>query len=252
MQPLLATPGPSVPLLAAHPAARPPVPAACPVCGRQQFQQTDILWPELIRAWGLSESEVDFVNRQQGLVCSHCGCNLRSMTLAGAVNEFFDWSGTLAELVSGPHTAGPKILEINPAGHLHPYLQKCRNYEFAAYPEIDLQRIQRPDEAYDLVIHADTLEHVPDPILGLRECRRILKPKGCLLMSVPVVPSKLTRRRHQLPPSFHNNASDQNEDMRVWTEYGADFYLDLIAAGWNKFFIYTLGLPEALAAVGTK
>ena len=43
----------------------------------------------------------------------------------------------------------------------------------------------QPDETFDLVVHSDTLEHVPDPVRGLAECRRVLKPHGLLILETP-------------------------------------------------------------------
>jgi hypothetical protein len=71
-------------------------------------------------------------------------------------------------------------------------------------------------------------------------------------MTIPVVPTRLTRRRHGLAPAYHGNAAEKPADQIVWSEYGADFYLDFIAAGWNKLSLFTLGTPDSLAIIGTK
>jgi ubiquinone/menaquinone biosynthesis C-methylase UbiE len=33
-----------------------------------------------------------------------------------------------------------------------------------------------PDSSIDVIIHSDTLEHVPDSKAALKECLRVLKP----------------------------------------------------------------------------
>jgi len=222
----------------------------CPVCGGGEFSDREVLWPELIASWELSPDEAALINRQQGRCCRQCGSNLRSMTLAGALHACLSWNGTLQALVDSPLISGLHLLEINEAGSLSPYLRRCPNYTFAGYPQYDMQRLDLPAQCCDLVLHSDTLEHVPDPVQGLRECRRVLRPGGARLLTIPIVPSRLTRRREGLPPSYHGNAAVRPEDFKVWTEYGSDFFLDFIAAGWTQLSLFSLGTADALAVIG--
>ncbi len=87
-----------------------------------------------------------------------------------------------------------------------------------------MQRMNLPDESVDVVVHSDTLEHVPEPLQALRECRRVLKTGGHLFYTVPLVVGRLTRSRSGLAPSYHGTrAAGAVDDYRVQTEYGADF-----------------------------
>jgi SAM-dependent methyltransferase len=224
----------------------------CSICGGTGIVQYNILSPELIETWGLTPEEAQLINRQQGQCCSICGSNLRSRTLAGALNECFNWPGTLRDLVKQNNSTKVRLLEINEAGSLTPYLRQFKHYEFASYPEVDMQKMNLSSEIYDFVIHSDTLEHIPNPILALQECCRILHPKGRMLMTIPIVPSRLTCRRDNLPLSYHGNPAEKKEDLIVWTEYGANFYVDLISAGWRKISLYTLGTLDSLAVICTK
>ncbi len=68
----------------------------------------------------------------------------------------------------------------------------------------------------------------------------MLSKVGILFFIIPIVPSKLTRRRTGLPSSFHG-APDQNApDYVVHTEYGADFFTDIVAAGFRQITLHTL------------
>ena len=44
-----------------------------------------------------------------------------------------------------------------------------------------------PDTDFDLILYADILEHLVDPWKALTACRRIIKPHGYILLSVPNV-----------------------------------------------------------------
>jgi SAM-dependent methyltransferase len=250
----------------------------CPICGGTGIVEHEILGQDLIKTWGLNPREVRLINRQQGECCLNCGSNLRSRTLAGALNECFQWHGTLVDLVkqtnktkqrsrtlnqprkrffNRPATpiidiSGVRLLEINEAGSLTPYLCQFKQHELLCYPQIDMQKMNLNSEIYDLVIHSDTLEHIPNPVLALQECRRILRPTGRMLMTIPILPNRLTRRRDNMPKSFHGNPDENKDDFIVCTEYGADFYTDLISAGWRKISLYTLGTLDSIAVICIK
>jgi SAM-dependent methyltransferase len=50
---------------------------------------------------------------------------------------------------------------------------------------LDLQRIDRADASYDVIVCNHILEHVPDHRAALRELARVLSPHGFLFLSFP-------------------------------------------------------------------
>lgn len=51
--------------------------------------------------------------------------------------------------------------------------------------EADIQAIPFPDNYFDTVISCETIEHVPNPPLAVKELVRVLKPGGKLFLTTP-------------------------------------------------------------------
>ncbi len=226
----------------------------CPACGGERFHEQTVLWPELIAEWELSPEEVQYIDQQQGFACLDCGNNLRAMTLAAAISRSFDHAGPLRELcLANTRFRECKLLEINSAGELTSIFALLPHHSLVAFPEFDMQRMNLPDASVEIIIHSDTLEHVPDPLQALRECRRVLKKGGLLFYTVPVVVGRLTRSRTGLAPSYHGTrAAGAVNDYRVQTEYGADFWSEPFAAGFDNVTISSLIFPASVAICARK
>ena len=50
----------------------------------------------------------------------------------------------------------------------------------------DVRQLVYADETFDLVLAMEVLEHIPDPLEGLQEAVRVLKPGGYAITSIPV------------------------------------------------------------------
>lgn len=50
----------------------------------------------------------------------------------------------------------------------------------------DVRQLAYGDETFDLVLAMEVLEHIPDPLEGLQEAVRVLKPGGYAITSIPV------------------------------------------------------------------
>ena len=229
-----------------------PAMAKCPVCGGSAFTDRPILWDALVAVWELSPEERAYVDRQQGTCCYACGANLRSGALAEALLGAAGSAGTLVEFVDTENVAGIDVLEINQAGSLSPYLARMPRHRLANYPDLDMQAMPYPDGSFDLVIHSDTLEHVPDPLRALSECRRVLRPEGVLCYTVPVIVGRMTRGCAGRPPSFHGNPSAESEDLRVNTEFGADMWTWPLRVGFTAVTITATEYPAAIALAAWK
>jgi ubiquinone/menaquinone biosynthesis C-methylase UbiE len=49
----------------------------------------------------------------------------------------------------------------------------------------DIQALPYPDNTFETIISCETIEHVPDPVQGVRELHRVLGPGGRLFLSTP-------------------------------------------------------------------
>jgi len=223
----------------------------CACCGSGNIEEKHVLWPQLVREWGLAPDEAAYIDRQQGAHCAECGSNLRSMALARAILACFGHPGPLREFLAGKGVQDLRVLEINEAGRLTPFLKRLAHHTLARYPEVDMMALPFADGAFDLVVHSDTLEHVPDPVRGLQECRRVLRPCGYCAFTVPIVVARLTRSRDGLPPSYHGSP-DNPADCAVRTEYGADAWTHVVLAGFRECRIISIDFPAAQALVGVR
>jgi SAM-dependent methyltransferase len=225
---------------------------SCAVCGGANFGHVDVLEPKLIQAWGLTEEEVGYINVQQGTLCLGCKSNIRSIALAKAILGWRSYTGVFKEFVGDPDQANLRVLEINEAGTLHPFLSQLRNHRLVSYPEFDMTRLALSSASADLVLHSDTLEHVAEPQAALTECHRLLKAGGALIFTIPMILGRLTRSRQGLPPSFHGAPGCADPGMLVHTEFGADAWTMILEAGFSSCEFVPYAYPSGLALLARK
>ena len=225
----------------------------CNICGNKKFVQQNVLWMQLISDWKLSDYELEYINKQQGCCCAACNSNIRSMALASAITNVCHFDGLFAGFVKKWKYRNFKILEINAAGNLHELLRLMKYHTFVEFPECDMLSMNKfNDDTFDFVIHSDTLEHVTDPVKGLRECCRVLKPNGHCIFTIPIIVDRLSRSRKGMPESYHGNTNIHSEDFVVHTEFGADAWKYVLEAGFKNVSIHALDYPAGLAIEAIK
>ncbi|MFO7652923.1 MAG: class I SAM-dependent methyltransferase [Candidatus Krumholzibacteriia bacterium] len=239
----------------------------CPACGRpSRLRRRRVLWPELIETWELDERWATWFDEREGRHCPLCGASLRARQLASGLLRVGDdlcgvQATSLAALCAHPRCADLRVAEINGAGRLHPFLARLPRLAYSEFgsqdpdvPAEDLLNLSYADETFDLVITSETLEHVPSVDGALREIRRILRPGGWHVFTVPVVWDRPRTRqrthlvdgawRHALAPSYHGRPEQRPDDLLVVYEFGADFVRRCQEAG---FAVEVLRDPENLA-----
>ncbi len=119
----------------------------------------------------------------------------------------------------------------------------------------DLQRLTYEDSTFDLVTSSEVLEHVPDDHAAFCEMRRVLKPGGALIFTVPmsldgqatVERARLTEDgsiRHLLTPEYHDDPIRGR--ILAYRNYGLDILDRLRASGYVHAEIVTKPSPTGL------
>ena len=222
----------------------------CPVCGNNSFSYNPVLWNDLINSWQLNNQEIEYINYQQGFYCNQCYNNLRSMSLAHAITQKHCTNNNFINFCDSSNTI--KVLEINLAGNLTKYLKKLPHHKLVEYPSYDMMNLTIQSNSFDLVIHSDTLEHIPNPAKGLSECLRILNNSGKCIFTIPIIVDRFSRNRNGLLPSYHGSSSINASDQLVYTEFGADFWKIILEAGFTSCELINFCYPAAICIVATK
>jgi SAM-dependent methyltransferase len=206
--------------------------------------------------------------RRESMYCRFCCASLRVRRMAEVLVALYGppGCGSLAELTEDPAFRALDVAEINTIGglgSLHALLRRLPRLTFSDYrgPERlgkvidgarneDICRLTYPDAAFDLVLSSDTLEHVHDFRAALAETRRVLRPGGRHVFTVPVVWTRAktdTRARigddgeivHLMPALYHGRGSGAyrfipvGADLLTFTEFGRDILDYVREAGFE-------------------
>jgi len=233
--------------------------ARCNCCGHfgPVLLRRRSIRPRLIALWGLSQREAAALVRKETLLCVFCGAKLRARRIARVVVDRFRVSDpspkSLREWADRYEVQGLRVAEINRIEGVHEAIAGLPLLSFSDFadpdhhlpseiaPSEDLTRLSYPDEHFDLVLTSETLEHVPDLAASLLEIRRVLKPGGLHIFTVPLrpgVPKTFARATigpdgritEHAPPISHPGG---DWGYPVFTEFGADLVSIFDQAGFE-------------------
>jgi 2-polyprenyl-3-methyl-5-hydroxy-6-metoxy-1,4-benzoquinol methylase len=193
--------------------------------------------------------------------CPKCGASRRNSDVAKVITDtYVGVDRSLSEVLSNLENLN--IYEAQSNGPIHSQLSNlpkyvCSEYfcyvapgstnEFGIRCE-DLQSLSFPNDAFDLVITQDVLEHVPDPERAFSEISRVLKPDGCHIFTVPYHEGKKSIKRvkieegkevYLLPPVFHLDPLRKSGAL-VYTDFGEDLSDLLRLLGYETDIIFSL------------
>jgi SAM-dependent methyltransferase len=192
------------------------------------------------------------INWRERLVCRHCGLANRSRLAIHALAQLIDdyprrriyLTEHLGALAAELRRRCPELVcsEFLGAHVLGGTMDK------RGIRHEDLTRLSFPQAMFDVVLTFDVLEHVPDYRRALREIRRVLKPGGRLLASIPFSPgseANVARARvgedgvveHLLPPEYHGDPVDPERGVLCFHNFGWEILDDLRAAGFSDAIV---------------
>jgi SAM-dependent methyltransferase len=218
---------------------------SCVCCGSRIRRRFPVIWSGLSKEWELTPELHHHMDRREGTICAFCRANSRSMHLAATLLDDLATRGWLYATVRDLGADAPpiQIAEINEIPGVHKHLSLMRGLTYSEYgteSSQDLMALTYADQSFDYVLTSDTLEHVPDFDLALREIRRVLKPQGKHIFTIPIIWDRPTRRRasqkngavvHYLPPSFHGN--EKLNEYLVFNEFGGDVVERIKCSGFD-------------------
>ena len=186
--------------------------------------------------------------------CEECGASMRERGVAQALLDLYGTGQTcLSTLCEHPMFASLAVYEPGTSGPHRAYMTGLRRYRQSRYrkhlapgedvdgmPNQDLQRLTFDSGSFDLVITSDILEHVRDPKAAFLEIKRVLKPGGRHVFTIPLQhpmrPKTIFRVDTStdddiplLPPAYHGDGSGGRS--LVYTDFGKDILDHLDQSG---------------------
>lgn len=187
--------------------------------------------------------------------CPSCQASLRYQGQAEVIMSLFarEGSTSIEQLVREQAFHSLAVYEPGVLGPFRRYLCTLPAYTTSAYwPDVaeghrrdglecqNLMSLTYPDESFDLVITSDIFEHVRKPYQAFEEIRRVLRPGGIHVFSIPLLhpmPANTVSRVDTsgaddifvLEPHYHGGPG--NGKHLVYTDFGADMLEALAAMG---------------------
>lgn len=223
----------------------------CPVCGLHG----------VFRSYAPRE----FPCKRNDFICQHCTSVGRNRHVAIAVLDAFKADTSAASLKDFALNFGGSIYITCVKEAVYEAVKMGRNVVSSEYVDgvepgtvkngilcQDIQSTTFADNSFDLIITEDVLEHVPNPERAFTEIRRILKPGGYHIGTIPVSwDQKVSFARariengsivHLVEPEYHGDPF-RPEGVLAFTTYGSDII---------ERFCSLIGPSELLSAHGDK
>jgi SAM-dependent methyltransferase len=179
-----------------------------------------------------------------GIRCLRCGASAITLSLMAVLVE------------TRPGFRGESVYELSARGPLYTFLRRrVRDLTASEYFDDvppgqyrgsvlcqDVQRLTFADGTFDVCTSTEVFEHVAEDRQAFGEIRRVLKPGGQLMFTVPLMSQHETVERarleggrlvHLLPPEYHGDHVRGRARVLTFRNYGLDVIERLRAAGFS-------------------
>jgi SAM-dependent methyltransferase len=216
-----------------------------------------------IAGWKLSNTFKKMLLERENYLCCYCGANFRMRIHAKTVLNLLNMSNTDELLYKLKNDASLHIYETAAYNIFrNSKFSKFNNYIISEYFDDEslgtcvkgirnenLERLTFPDNKFDIVINSDVLEHVGNLEQALWEVKRVLKPGGFHVFTIPVdyeLPITTERARivdgkvvHLMEPVMHGD-SIRGEGILAFRDFGKDVldYMSREGFQCNEFRYY--------------
>jgi hypothetical protein len=170
---------------------------------------------------------------RETIQCNCCGSTMRHRTLVSAflsaLNARTGQEFISVEAIRRQGLGNLRVLDTDAFSPTAIRLKELPGYTVSSFrPElpmgsalgpnhinINLEKIDFHDEAFDIVLTSDVMEHVRDIDAAHREIARLLRPKGVYVFTIPYDPKCVTHHvlvdtsgpedRFLVPPQYHGD-----------------------------------------------
>jgi ubiquinone/menaquinone biosynthesis C-methylase UbiE len=108
---------------------------------------------------------------------------LRYHPLPRAILDVGCGTGYLLRLLASRCPDAAELVGIDPAPSMVDAARRYTTDSRIVIVEDRAERIPSPDGAFDLVVSTTSFDHWADQAAGIRECARVLVPRGCLVLA---------------------------------------------------------------------
>jgi SAM-dependent methyltransferase len=198
---------------------------SCPICGPSVF--------------------IKLAAEEMAIRCIRCRASPVSLSLVAALQRV------------RPNLKQLSVYELSSRGPVVSYLKRhCSRLQVSEFFEgfvpgarnnnvecQDVQRLTFADSSFDVSTSTEVFEHVPDDLQGFAEVRRVLRPNGVMLFTVPLSSATQTVTRaeirngiitHLLTPEYHGDRIRGTGKVLVFRDYGQDVLQRVLSAGFSN------------------
>ncbi|RJR28322.1 MAG: class I SAM-dependent methyltransferase [Candidatus Latescibacterota bacterium] len=170
---------------------------------------------------------------------------LRRLPLEGGMRLLNVWcrAGGAVPFV---RAAGPGVRLVNAELSLGLLRRAREKHPDESFVQVSLHELPFEKGTFDAVLSLETLEHVPDGVLFLAEIRRVLRPGGALVMSLPASAVEWTSDLNDLLKFHHGEGPHRFLAPREVKEMIREAGLSLLEHRGTLFVPLRYGFCERL------